>query len=121
MRHTGNRTIKVDKEDLIDKIKENKKRHEEEYEKAVVAYKKEALKQLAAEMERVEGGALDAKLNLITPVNNSENYDKIIEMFKWEVEDEVELSQLEFNEYVQDETEFAREAKFNNTFYDASF
>jgi len=120
MRRTGSRTIKVNKNDLIKKIKLNKENHIVEYDKAIVAYKEEALKQLSAQIERVEEGALDAKLDLITPINNAENYDKIIEMFEWEVEEKVDLEQNEFNEYVQDETEFAMQAKFSNTFYSSS-
>jgi len=120
MRHRGNRETKVDKAKLIAKIKENKENHIVEYDKAIIAYKEEALKQLRAQIERVEEGALDAKLDLITPINNAESYDKIIEMFEWEVEDQVVLEQDEFNEYVQDETEFAMQAKFSNTFYSAS-
>jgi len=117
MRHTGNRTILLKKDELIAKIKENKEIHEKEYEEAVKAYKKEALKQLAEQTKKVEQGALDAKLELVTPQNRSENYDKIIEMFEWDVRDEVELSQGEFLEYVQDENDFAREAKFANAYY----
>lgn len=121
MRRTGSRTIKVNKVKLIEQIKLNKENHIKEYEKAIVAYKQEALRQLNEEIKKVrEGGSLDAKLNLITPINNSENYDKIIEMFEWEVEDVVELEQQEFNEYVQDETEFAQQAKFSNMFYTQS-
>ena len=120
MRHRGNRETKVDKANLIAKIRENKENHIVEYDKAIVAYKEEALKQLRKQIERVEEGALDAKLDLITPINNAENYDKIIEMFEWEVEDQVVLQQDEFNEYVQDETEFAMQAKFSNTFYSSS-
>lgn len=117
MRHLGNRTIKVKKVKLIQQIKENKEVHIKEYEKAVVAYKEEALKQLNNEITRVKDGALDAKLKLVTPINNSDNYDKIIEMFEWEVDEFVELSQNEFLEYVQDETEFAKQAKISNAFY----
>ena len=117
MRNFGNRTIKVKKENLIKQIKENKAKHIEEYEKAVVAYKKEALKQLSKLTDKVNDGALDIKLNLITPVNNSDNYDKIIEMFEWEVSDVVDLTQDEFKEYVQDETDFAVSAKLSNTAY----
>lgn len=120
MRHTGNRTILLKKEELIAKIKENKERHVEEYAKAIVAYKEEALKQLAIQTSRVKEGALDAKLELVTPQDRAENYDKILEMFVWDVRDEVELSQEEFTEYVQDETTFAREAKFANSFYTSS-
>jgi hypothetical protein len=121
MRRTGSRTIKVKKEKLIEQIRKNKENHIKEYDKAIVAYKEEALKQLKKQIERVEEGALDAKLELITPINNAENYDKIIEMFEWEVEEVVELEQNEFNEYVQDETEFAMQAKFSNTFYSSSY
>jgi len=117
MRRTGSRTIKVNKKELIKKIKENKKNHVAEYAKAVIAYKEEALKQLATLTTKVNDGALDIKLNLITPIDNSLNYDKIVEMFEWEVDKVVELEQDEFLEYVQDETEFARNAKFSNMAY----
>lgn len=70
--------------------------------------------------QNIQEGALGIKLDLVTPVNNSENYDKIIEMFQWEVMDVVELEQRELIEYVQDETDFAVSAKFNNTFYSSS-
>lgn len=116
MRH-GNRTIKVKKVDLIAKIKENKENHVVEFGKAIVAYKKEALKQLSTLTNAVNDGALDIKLDLITPINNAENYDKILEMFEWEVEDVVELEQDEFQEYVQDTTEFAVRAKMSNMMY----
>jgi len=120
MRHRGSRETKVEKAKLIEQIKLNKENHVKEYEKAVIAYKEEALKQLNAQIKKVEEGALDAKLDLITPINNAESYDKIIEMFEWEVEDQVVLKQDEFNEYVQDETEFAMQAKFSNMMYVSS-
>ena len=116
MRH-GSRTIEVKKADLIAKIKENKENHIKEFEKAVIAYKKEALKQLAEQRLRVEDGALNAKLDLVTPVNNADNYDKILELFTWDVKDVVELGQDEFQEYVQDTTDFAVTARMSNSAY----
>jgi hypothetical protein len=117
MRLSGNRDIKVKKFDLIEKIKKNKENHIKEYDKAVVAYKEEALRQLGKLTLKVNEGGLDVKLDLITPVNNADNYDKILEMFEWEVEDEVVLEQDEFKEYVQDEFDFAVSAKFSNSVY----
>ena len=117
MRRTGSRTIKVNKAKLIEKIKENKAAHEIAYDKAVVAYKAEALKQLTTQIANIQEGSLNARLNLTTPVDNRKNYDKIIDMFEWEVDDVVELEQQEFNEYVQDETEFARHAMLSNSMY----
>ena len=60
---------------------------------------------------------MNVKLELTTPIDNAENYDKVIEMFVWEVEEIVELEQNEFLEYVQDETDFALTAKLSNTAY----
>lgn len=113
----GNRTIKVKKADLIAKIKENKKNHLVDYKKAVVAYKKEAIKQLKELTERAKGGEMNLHLKLVTPVDNSDNYDKILSMFEWEVDDIVELDQHEFTEYVNDETSFAVQAKMLNSTY----
>ena len=116
IRH-GNRTIQVRKVELIAKIKANKENHVKEFVKAVDAYREEALRQLRTQLERVEEGAVDAKLDLITPVDNSDNYDNILEMFEWEVEDIVDLEQSEFQEYVQDTTDFAVTARMSNMMY----
>ncbi len=118
---TGNRIIKVKKQELIDRIKANKNKHIELYEKAVIAYKKEALEQLDNLTGDVENGVLDIKLNLVTPINNEQNYDDIIEMFEWDVEEIVDIGQNEFREYVQDETDFAQQAMFSNMIYSAKF
>lgn len=118
MRQFGNREINVKKEDLIQKIKENKENHIKEFDKAVVAYKEEAEKQLMKELARLNtDGALDIKLDLITPVNNADNYDKILQMFEWEQNEIVKLQQDEFREYVQDEFDFAITARMSNSAY----
>jgi len=117
MRRTGNRTIKVNKANLIAKIQENKTAHVKAYEEAIVAYKKEALRQLSILATKAENGDVALRLNLTSPINNAANYDKIIDMFNWEVEEIVELEQQEFNEYVQDETDFAVTAKLSNSAY----
>ncbi len=111
------RTILVNKQELIKKIKENKAKHIIEFEKAVEAYRAEAGKQLATLSEELKIGKIGIKLNLTTPENKSEEYDKLIEMFNWEVKDEVELQQGEFNEYILDESSFARQARLSNAFY----
>ena len=117
MSRNGSRMVQISKSKLIDKIKENKENHIASYEKAVIAYKKKALKQLAELTTEVEDGSLEIRLDLTTPVNNAEHYDSIIEIFEWEERDSVELSQQEFNEYVQDKTESARFAAMSNTMY----
>lgn len=117
MRRTGSRTVKVNKAKLIAKIKENKEAHIIAYAKAVEAYKKEALKQLAELTKKAEAGDTSLRLSLTTPIDNVKSYDKILDIFEWEIDEEVELEQKEFNEYVQDETESARHAMMSNSMY----
>lgn len=117
MMRNGNRTIKVKKKELLEKVKANKEKHVKEYEKAVIAYKLEALEQLNTLMVEAEKGERQLRLNLVEPVDNSNNYDKIIKMFEWEVEDLVELSQDEFTEYILDENSFAERAFLSNSSY----
>lgn len=115
------RVIKVNKQKLIDKIIENKNNHSAEYEKAVKAYKIEAERQLKKQLADLESGSLKINVNLTSPTNKTDEYDKILSMFKWEEEDIVELSQGEFNEYILDETQFAIQAKFINSTYLSSY
>jgi hypothetical protein len=117
MHNNHNRTIKINKQKLIDKITENKLEHIKDYEEAVVAYKAEAYKQLNKVKEELDGGSLKIRLNLITPVNISQEYDKVLEMFNWEVAEEIEITQREFNEYVHDDNTDSLQAKMLNSTY----
>jgi len=112
------RTIKIDKQSLIEKLTENKTAHIEEYKKAVEDFKVEAARQIKEATKNLkEDNFKKVSLQLIVPVDRTEEYDKVIKMFEWEVEDQVELTQSEFNEYVHDDNEQARSAKFSNSYY----
>ncbi len=119
MRH--NRTVKISKAKLIEKIQENKIAHIKEYEEAVNDYKIEANKQLLKAKEELDNGSLKIHIQLTTPINRAEEYDKVIEMFQWEVDSEISLTQSEFNEYVHDDNDSARMAKMSNSFYSSKF
>lgn len=119
MRH--NRTVRVQKRELIDKIKLNQKKHVEEFNKAVESYKLEALEQLANMKAKIDKGEMGIRLDLVVPINRTVEYDKVIEMFNWDVNTVVELTQSEFNEYVHDDNDSARQASLSNSFYSAKF
>lgn len=115
------REIKVNKQQLIDTIKKNKQIHIKEYKQAVVAFKKEALKQLTKLEKAVKAGKTEGiRLDLTVPQDRSTDYDKLILMFNWDLEKEVVLSQGEFNQYVHDEFDFALQARMSNTYYSSA-
>lgn len=117
MRHMGNRTLKVIKKDLIAKVLGNKETHIKDYNEAVNAYKAEAARQLAEQQQALTNGSLNIEIRLISPVDKRENYDKIVEMFNWEISSEVELSQDEFHEYVLDENPVMIQTRLSNSSY----
>jgi hypothetical protein len=117
MRSNGNRQLVVKKADLIAQIKKNKEVHIKAYAKAVVAYKKEALKQLAEQTKAAKEGKLNIHLNLTSPISLANHYDELVEMFELEVREEIEISQQEYNEYYKDKTEVTRHAMLSNEMY----
>lgn len=113
----ANRNITIKKSDLLSKILENKNEHIKDYEQAVEAYKKEASRQLHDQLQKLEKGSLNVKINLVTPVNRSEHYDRLIQMFTWEVEPIVVLTKTEFDEYIMDDEQTIKMAKLSNSTY----
>lgn len=111
------RKVKIKKADLISKITDNKAAHIEEYEKAVEAYREEAKKQLKSLLSKIKRGELGIRLELVTPVNRVQDFEKLLTMFNWEVEEIIEVTESEFDEYVNDNTASARSAKFSNATY----
>lgn len=111
------RKVSVKKSELLEKIKANREQHIIDFEQALIDYKVEALKQLKELTKKVTNGETRLYLSLVTPVNKKVEYDKLITMFEMETADIVELEQYEFNQYVFDETDFAKEAKFANMTY----
>jgi len=117
MRNHGTREILMKKAQLIAAIKKNKEVHIKAYAKAVVAYKKEALKQLAEQTKAAKEGKLTIHLNLTSPVSLVEHYDELVEMFEIDVREELTLTQQEYNEYYKDKTENTRHAMLSNSMY----
>lgn len=117
----NSRLIKVDKAKLIEKIQENKENHVEQFEIAVVAYKKEATKQMRQNIKRINRedntDDLSTRIKLTAPENRVDDYEKLLNQFEWELDDTVTLSQGEFNQYVNDETDWAISAKVSNSVY----
>jgi len=110
-------TITVDKKDIIKALEKNKAKHIKAYEKAVIDYDKNARKQLKEFSKKLDKGMMGMNLNLTTPDNKSHRYTKLINMFKLELRDEIELTQHQFDEFIHDEFGWARQARETNISY----
>lgn len=142
----GERTVTVKVSDLLAKLKENRQKHQEEYQESVAGYKVLAGERLARLREKAESAlvanfdriaekidefdpedeeGLTDQVTLITsmtfnlkvPQDHTRSYDVAIEMAEWETREEIELTQAQFQCFVLDDWEWQQEFKHLNKSY----
>jgi len=114
-------TVRVGRIELLSKIRDNRKIHLDEYEASVVIYKDAVLKWLGeVETEAAEhvllvtnlephevltNDALDTQFYCpaTEPFNKLRDYDRVIGMLEMCVDDTIELTVQEYNNYILDE------------------
>jgi hypothetical protein len=113
------RNVKMKKAEVIRILEANKAKHLTDYSEAKVAFKKQALLELAKATKQIEKGSLELKVSLISPVSRKQYFDNVIGMFKNDVNTEVDLTQAEYNEYILDSGSEAVQAFMSNSVYHA--
>jgi wobble nucleotide-excising tRNase len=101
------RSVKVEKNELLGIVRENKKKHIKEFDESVKDYKKAAVKVAKEHVELAKTGDLDkiSKIRAMPQRPNSyeKDYDRAIRMLELSVEDTIELEEDVFNQLVLDE------------------
>lgn len=96
-------TVKVTRQELLDRITANRKNHRDLFLKAQQGYRKkviEALDQMLAEAR--DGKAIRRHIELPEPEDHTDDYDRTITMLQMSVEDHITISAGEFDRYVMD-------------------
>lgn len=122
------RSVKVDRDDLLKRLRENLDRHMADYREAVDDYRKAAVAALAAKRAEFEaafeklvarfgsgespslGLGVSTSFDLSPPESHEKDYRQIIEMVAMSVDPVIELESDEFQCYVMDD--WAWKAKF---------
>ena len=97
--------IKVNIAELMQKLKINRHQHKEDYKKALEGFKEEAIESLQKALEDAKAGK-DIKLifsDLVQPSSHLADYDRAILMLEVSVDKEIELSNVEFGQFIMDE------------------
>jgi hypothetical protein len=104
------RTVQVRKDQLLDVLQTNRDRHETTFEKAYEKFTKAVERELEKRLHRIrQSKAVDLVIRLPEPRNMSDSYQRAIEMLKMDTRDEVELTEQEFQQFVQDDWTWKRE------------
>ena len=115
-------TIKVDKNELIKVLGENKKKHEEDYEKAVLGYKvavekalKSRLKELKSLPELELGNFHVGFHDIIKPESHVKEFDLAIGMLNFSIDQYVDITEQEYREYYLGEWNWKNQWVFSNS------
>jgi hypothetical protein len=115
------RSVKVEKNELLGIVRDNKKKHVKEFEESVKDYKKAALKVAKEHVDLAKTGELDqiAKIRAMPqrPASYEKEYDRAIRMLELSVEDTIELEEDIFNQLVLDEWHWKNQFTASSALY----
>jgi hypothetical protein len=111
-------TVKVDKAELIKLVKANRDGHRKIFEEALAGYKKQAMKQLDAYIERIDRGDVIAVAFYVpVPEDHTDDYDRVLTMLDMSVDDTIEIDQNAFASYVMDDWQWKKQFLTTNSSY----
>ena len=95
--------VTLKKEDLLDVLKKNREAHNNIFLDAQKGYREEAIRLLDKALENARNGnTIKTMIHLDTPVDQTKDYDRIIRMLEMSIDEEVDLSEHDFAQYVLD-------------------
>jgi uncharacterized protein YozE (UPF0346 family) len=99
--------IRVRKEELLERLKENRAGHRELFLKAQDGYREKAIKELESALDRAKNQTAErVYVALPFPEDHTKDYDHIIAMVEMSIDDLFELNQNDFARYVLDDWEW---------------
>jgi hypothetical protein len=118
------KTVTVQKQELLTKLEDNLSHHRADFEIAWDAFQKRAIDNFHAKLALLEdaqrGQQIELWVNLDVPEDHSADYLRAIDMLKWEVGDQVVLTEQEFRQFVQDDWSWKGKFASDNVFYAGS-
>jgi hypothetical protein len=110
-------SVKINRDDLLKIVRENKEKHIKEYKEAEEEFKTAALNIINENIELINKGNFKIKTLPTTPVSYESNYNKAIRMLELSVDTVIEIDQYEFSKLVLDEWEWKQSFDIMNSTY----
>lgn len=116
-----NKTVNVNRIQLIVKIKEGMTQHQAQYQEAVVDYQTRLQYELKDLLDAITTAdptsdvVLKAKINFNTPQSHVDQYAEAIEMLEFSVDEHINLDDESFRAYVKNQWSWSN--SFEQTFF----
>ena len=112
------KAISVKKEKLLKILKENLTRHNRIFLDAMNGYRKKAIELLDASIEQAKsGGKINTYIRLDEPVDQSQDYERVIGMLQMAEDALVDLSEGDYARYVLDVWDWSDNFHSTNSSY----
>ena len=110
--------IKVKKQKLLEILKENLSRHKKIFLDAMKGYRKKVIELLDAHIAEAKGGGkIFTTIHLREPVDQTEDYERVIGMLEMAEETLIELSEGDYARYVLDTWDWSGNFYTTNSAY----
>jgi len=97
-------TINVRVSELIIKVEENKKRHVQLYNEAIIGYRKNIIEAFSKKLNDAKDGKdVDHHISLSRPVSREKEYDCLLGMLNMTLDKTMVLTTQQFMQYVNDQ------------------
>lgn len=112
-------SIKVSIPALLDIVKKNRELHNTEYKEMIKEYKKELLIRVKKLLSIIESQDVEFTHSVARsePKNNTKDYDRIISMLSMTIDTEINLSEMEYEQYVLDNWSWSGNFAISKTAY----
>lgn len=98
------KTVTVAKDKLQNVLKANRFEHRHNFEEAQKGYRAKAIEVLDKALQDArEGRKIRTYIELEAPIDQTKDYDRAIQMLEMSVDENIQLSEQEFAEYVLDD------------------
>lgn len=115
--------VKVNTDNLLKIVRQNKEKHIKEYNEAVEDFKKAVVKIAEDNLKLVQTGDLveiaKVKTNPTKPISYESSYTRAIRMLELSVDETIELDAHTFSQFVLDEWEWKQSFTTSNSTYKA--
>lgn len=96
-------TVRVNKDALLERIKENRDQHRTIFEEAIAGWKKKVTETLEERYQAaLRGEQFNVAIHLPRPEDHTDQYDTVIELLTMSLDEELELTQHDFACYALD-------------------
>lgn len=111
-------SVKVSRDELLSTLKKNRENHRKIFEEALEGYREEAIKELAEAINDAKAGKkIRRSLSLVEPMDQTKDYDRVIRMLEMSKDTIIEISEIDFAQYVLDDWRWKDQFTASNSRY----